>query len=215
MKQCVEPEAQSGGSLKGKQKNRKPPPVSVCLDWLRSGVGWRSNNVLAINRQRLAGNRRFSDGVGGQPQAVGGSERTGAGGFLGSPLCPVCSPNSCLYFLRTPGVFYMMDSGYQKPGHGSVTPHPPGRLILDPKFGSGNIKSEEASRRGTHPPRPRNPPCDIPSGCCSFTGPWTVTCSSLRMLRRVAAFCRPLRPVLLLVSFPRSRSPVGGVLGLC
>ena len=50
-----------------------------------------------------------------------------------------------------------------------------------------------------------NPP---PSpGCCSFTGPWTVTRSSLRMLRRVAAFCRPLRPVLLLVSFPRSMEP--------
>ena len=59
------------------------------------------------------------------------------------------------------------------------------------------------------------PLCDIPSGCCFFTGPWTVTRSSLRMLRRVAAFCRPLRPVLLLVSFPRSRSPVVGVLGLC
>ena len=59
------------------------------------------------------------------------------------------------------------------------------------------------------------PLCDIPSGCCSFTGPWTVTRSSLRMLRRVAAFCRPLRPMLLLVSFPRSRSPVVGVLGLC
>ena len=59
------------------------------------------------------------------------------------------------------------------------------------------------------------PPCDIPSGCCFFTGPWTVTRSSLRMLRRVAAFCRPLWPVLLLVSFPRSRSPVVGVLGLC
>ena len=59
------------------------------------------------------------------------------------------------------------------------------------------------------------PPCDIPSGCCSFTGPWTVTRSPLRMLRWVAAFCRPLRPVLLLVSFPRSRSPVVGVLGLC
>ena len=42
-----------------------------------------------------------------------------------------------------------------------------------------------------------------------------VTRSSLRMLRRVAAFCRPLRPVLLLVSFPRSRSPAVGVLGLC
>ena len=57
--------------------------------------------------------------------------------------------------------------------------------------------------------------CDIPSGCCSFAGPWTVTRSSLRMLRRVAAFCRPLRPVLLVVSFPRSRSPVVGVPGLC
>ena len=59
------------------------------------------------------------------------------------------------------------------------------------------------------------PLCDIPSGCCFFTGPWTVTRSSLRMLRRVAIFCRPLRPVLLLVSFPRSRSPVVGVPGLC
>ena len=59
------------------------------------------------------------------------------------------------------------------------------------------------------------PLCDIPSGCCSFTGPWTVTRSSLRMLRRVAAFCRPLRPVLLLVVFPHSRSPVVVVLGLC
>ena len=59
------------------------------------------------------------------------------------------------------------------------------------------------------------PLCDIPSACCSFTGPWTVTRSSLRMLRRVAAFCRPLRPVLLLVSFPRSRIPLVGVLGLC
>ena len=49
----------------------------------------------------------------------------------------------------------------------------------------------------------------------SLRGPWTVTHSSLRVLRRVAAFCRPLRPVLLLVSFPRSRCPVVGVPGLC
>ena len=60
-----------------------------------------------------------------------------------------------------------------------------------------------------------DPLCDIPSGCCFFAGPWTVTRSSLRMLRQVAAFCQPLRPVLLLVSFPRLRSPVVGVLGLC
>ena len=75
----------------------------------------------------------------------------------------------------------------------------------------------------TPPPRsfrglndsPPPPPCDIPLGRCSFTGPWTVTRSSLRMLRRVAAFCRPLRPVLLLVSLPRLRSPVVGVPGRC
>ena len=35
------------------------------------------------------------------------------------------------------------------------------------------------------------------------------------MLRRIVAFCRPLWPVLLLVSFPCSRSPVVDVLGLC
>ena len=58
------------------------------------------------------------------------------------------------------------------------------------------------------------PSCDIPSGCCFFTGPWTLSRSSLRMLRRVAAFFRPLRPVLPLVSFPRSQSPVVGVPGL-
>ena len=45
----------------------------------------------------------------------------------------------------------------------------------------------------------------VPSGCCFFTGPWTVTRSALRMLRRVAAFCRPLRPVLLLVSLSTGR----------
>ena len=76
------------------------------------------------------------------------------------------------------------------------------------------------SENRTPPPQKGSPAeiiplCDIPSGCCFFTGPWTVTRSPLRMLRRVAAFCRPLRPVLLRVSFPRSRSPVVGVPGLC
>ena len=80
------------------------------------------------------------------------------------------------------------------------------RWVLDP-LGAG----AQANDNVALPP----PLCDIPSGCCSFTGPWTVTRSSLRMLRRVTTFCRPLRPVLLLVSFPRSRSPVVGVLGLC
>ena len=88
-------------------------------------------------------------------------------------------------------------------------------------LGNANQASCSADRqRGLTPlleqaEEPPPPLCDIPSGCCSFTGPWTVTRSSLLMLRRVAAFCRPLPPVLLLVSFPRSRSPVVGVLGLC
>ena len=52
------------------------------------------------------------------------------------------------------------------------------------------------------------PLCDIPSCCCFFTEPWTV-------MRRVAAFCLPLRPVFPLVLFSRWRSAVVGVLGLC
>ena len=65
--------------------------------------------------------------------------------------------------------------------------------------------------QGMHWKGGRYPLCDIPSGCCSFTGPWTVTRSSLRMLRRVAAFCRPLRPVLLLVSpLPGTPPPFQG-----
>ena len=53
------------------------------------------------------------------------------------------------------------------------------------------------------------------SGAPGPRAPWTVTRSSRRMLRRVTAFCRPLRPVFLVASFPRSRSPVVGVPGLC
>ena len=48
------------------------------------------------------------------------------------------------------------------------------------------MRARDGYDRGVPPP----PVCDIPSGCCSFTGPWTVTRSSLRVLRRVAAFCR-------------------------
>ena len=75
--------------------------------------------------------------------------------------------------------------------------------------------ADRMRREGRVPMGAFDIPCYVPSGRCFVTGPWTVTRSSLRMLRRVAAFCRPLRPVLLLVSFPRSRSPVVGVLGLC
>ena len=58
------------------------------------------------------------------------------------------------------------------------------------------------------------PLCDILSGYCFFTGPWTVTRSSLRMLRRVAAFSQPLQLVLLVVPFSRWRSPGVGMPGL-
>ena len=81
--------------------------------------------------------------------------------------------------------------------------------LLLSSWSTGVVGDAGGTKHGVYPL------CDIPSGCCSFTGPWTVTHSSLRMLHRVATFCRPLRPVLLLVSFPRSQSPVVGVLGLC
>ena len=77
------------------------------------------------------------------------------------------------------------------------------------------VRGERGAFKGVAGGWVQPPLRDIPCGWCFFTGPWTVTRSSLRVLRRVAAFCRPLRPVLLLGSFPRSRSPVGGVLGLC
>ena len=40
------------------------------------------------------------------------------------------------------------------------------------------------------------PLCDIPSGCCSPTGPWTVTRSYLRMLCQVVHPPPPPRPPL-------------------
>ena len=73
------------------------------------------------------------------------------------------------------------------------------------------VENRLLGKKGGEPDPPQCP-CDIPSGCCFFTGPWTVTSPSLRVLRRVTAFCRPLQPVVLLVSFSR---PVVGVLGLC
>ena len=93
-------------------------------------------------------------------------------------------------------------------------PHGPHRRTAAAPLAERHARWHQHDQGALESPPPP-PLCDIPSGCCSFTGPWTVTRSSLRMLRRVAAFCRPLRPVLLLVSAPRSRSPVVGVLGLC
>ena len=58
------------------------------------------------------------------------------------------------------------------------------------------------------------PPClTFRRGVVSLRGPGQSPV--LPFTASVAAFCRPLRPVLLLVSFLRSRSPVVGVLGLC
>ena len=100
--------------------------------------------------------------------------------------------------------------GSKEGGSQPHPPHPPHILGPEAGRGRGYTPGQRCIGRGGG-----SPLCDIPSGCCFFTGPWTVTRSSLRMLRWVAAFCRPLRPLLLLVSFPRSRSPVVGVPGLC
>ena len=71
----------------------------------------------------------------------------------------------------------------------------PGRSICVSCFGAaaGQRKGRGGAHAGACPkwiggggamyPSTPPPPCDIPSGCCFFTGPWTVTRSSLRMLR--------------------------------
>ena len=62
-----------------------------------------------------------------------------------------------------------------------------------------------------------NPPCvTFRRVAVSLRGPGQSPVLLPCMLRGVAAVCRPLRLVLLLVvSFPRSPSPVVGVPGLC
>ena len=112
--------------------------------------------------------------------------------FCHQPLCP---GTNCNWYLAT--IWQLL-------------------LLCPALFFPCHFLTNKLSHRFSWPCRSSLPPlCDIPSGCCFFTGPWTVTLSSLRMLRRVAAFRRPLRLVLLLVLFPRSRSPVVGVPGLC
>ena len=70
------------------------------------------------------------------------------------------------------------------------------------------------------PPRPTpmdHPPtklCEVPLGCGFFTGPWTVTRSSLRMLRRVNAFDRCTR-CFLRCRFSASGAQQLGNWGLC
>ena len=135
-----------------------------------------------------------------EAQTVGGRRSTRVGQFR---RWECAWPGARLMCLRTPPVPSMCVTNHTDRTWGQS--HVPGSRKIYFGVGWGG---------GLGAPF-RNPLCDIPSGCCSFTGPWTVTRSSLRMLRRVATFCRPQRPVLLLVSFPRSRSPVVGVLGLC
>ena len=64
--------------------------------------------------------------------------------------------------------------------------------ISDPGFSCAKGGRQPRGVARSNPDSPPPPPCDIPSGRCSFTGPWTATRSSLRMLRQVVAFCRPV-----------------------
>ena len=134
-----------------------------------------------------------------------------------SPHPPGPSPTTLQAFQTLSKLLHDSSTVFHSPPpllrlHPLHSPHPPptARACRPPHI-YNPLEAFTKSLDPLYPP----PLCDIPSGCCFFTGPWTVTRSSLRMLRRVAAFCRPLRPGLLLVSFPRSRSPVVGVLGLC
>ena len=73
-----------------------------------------------------------------------------------------------------------------------------------------------SARARAHPLCPPPPPrVTFRWVAVSLRGPGQSPVRPFACCVGVAAFCRPLRPVLLLVSFPRSRSPVVGVPGLC
>ena len=102
--------------------------------------------------------------------------------------------------------------------------HPPTKNQKGFPLGKNEILIREPRMRGPFQvrnlffaliPTHASPPCVTFRRVAVSTGPRTVTRSSLRMLRWVAAFCRPLRPVPLLALFPRLQSPVVGVPGLC
>ena len=95
-------------------------------------------------------------------------------------------------------------------GHPTISPH--GCLTGSPSLPKESVRSFTNGSRTTGQDRTRqdrtfglsvayktigillsqeSPLCDIPSRCCSFTGPWTVTRSSLRMRGSFDCFCRP------------------------
>ena len=77
-------------------------------------------------------------------------------------------------------------------GGGSAPPPPRGTEMLKVALALANPHGP-----AWPPPNPPPPPrVTFRRVVAPLRGPWTVTRSSLRMLRRVAAFCRPLRPVL-------------------
>ena len=64
-----------------------------------------------------------------------------------------------------------------------AAPLPGPRSLCAGSSGPAMTRSPKGEAKADAPLR------DIPAGFGFFTGPWTVTRSSLRMLRRVAAFC--------------------------
>ena len=190
-------------------------PIAEGLDQGPDGAGQHQELLLQVARRHPG-----AEGPGHHPAA----EEDATDKYPTPPATAAPSPS------RTPRSSSNQDLLISTPQHQpcDVAPLPPPppppaawRTFIRGKGREGQCKWRSANwRRQLRTERPtmascQTPLCDIPSGCCSFTGPWTVTRSSLCMLCRVATFCRPLRPVLLLVLFPRSRSPVVGVLGLC
>ena len=131
--------------------------------------------------------------------------------------------NQCLLLLGQGCCLYMgpcMLRVHQLPStlpSAAIQSHPSSPLILSLRIcNTPTVSTNHRTRDQSPPPRytPPQPPCVTFRLVAVSLWGRTVTRSSLRMLRRVAAFCRPLRPVLLLMLFSRSRSPVVGVLGL-
>ena len=92
------------------------------------------------------------------------------------------------------------------PGGNSSAGTLPQRLGQQPGTGLPLDCFDEDQQHHIAPPPP--PMCDILSGCCFFAGALDSHPFFPSHVASGRCFCRPLRPVLLLVSFPHSRSPV-------
>ena len=133
---------------------------------LQRGAGGSQGNPSAFHgglRERLRDNRES-----GRSQSSGGGGGGGGAAAEGKVAAGPFWPDT-VGDARTPGSQGPPSGGFWAKGQAA---------------GGEPIERTATLRSCSLPPPPPPPLCDMPAGCSFFTGPWTVTRSSLRVLRR-------------------------------